>query len=55
MGFKNYISVCLMSILQKIVETTMKNVTNVHKDKYSILKKNENVFYECIPCITNLF
>jgi len=43
-----------MTILRKIVETIMKNVTNVHKDKYSILKKSQNVFYEYIPCITNL-
>lgn len=54
MGFKNYISVCLMSILEIIVDNTMKNITKVHKDKYNTLKKNQNVFYECIPCITNL-
>lgn len=44
MRFKNYVLVCLMSMREKIVETTIKkNRTDVHKDKYSILMNNPNV------------
>lgn len=33
----------------------MKNKTEVHEVQYNIVKKNQNVFYECIPWIANLF